>query len=399
MTRRPGRHFLQLPGPSNVPERVLRAMHRPTIDHRGPDFAGLASDVLEGMRRVFRTSGHVFVYPSSATGGWEAAMSNTLAPGDQALFFDHGFFARKWAAVGKRLGLDARMIEGDWREGVRPERLADALRRDPERRIKAVMIVHNETSTGVTTAIPPLREALDTVDHPALLMVDTVSSLGATDYQHDAWGVDVAVAGSQKALMLPPGLGFVAASPKALAAASNSGLPHSYWNWEDMVRFNDRGFFPYTPATTLLYGLQEALRLLWEEGLEQVFARHRRHAEATRAAVRTWGLENQAIRPEEQSNAATTVRVDDADAVRRVILERFDMSLGKGLGELEGVAFRIGHLGDFNDLMLAGTLSGVEMGLQLAGVPHQKGGVDAALEHLLRTAGAASAPTTNGDAG
>lgn len=360
-------------------------MHRPTIDHRGPDFQALTHRVLEGLQWVFKTASRVFIYPSSATGAWEAAMCNTLSPGDRVLFFDHGFFGRKWAAVADRLGLDVKLVPGDWREAVSPERVGDLLMTDTDHRIKAVMIVHNETATGVTTSLELVRRAMNTVGHPALLMTDTVSSLAATDYRHDEWDVDVAVSGSQKAMMLPPGLSFVAASSKALAAARNALLPRSYWSWEDMIRFNDDGFFPYTPATTLLYGLDEALVMLREEGLDNVFARHARHARATRAAVEAWGLENQAVHPSTWSNAATTVRVPeghDADALRKIILERFDMSLGKGLGELEGIAFRIGHLGDFNDLMLAGTLAGVEMGLAAADIPHEPGGIQAALDVL-----------------
>lgn len=385
MARKPGRHFLQLPGPSNVPERVQRAMHRPTIDHRGPDFQILGRRVLEGVQWVFKTSSRVFIYPSSATGAWEAAMSNTLSAGDRVLFFDHGFFGRKWAAVAERLGLDVELVPGDWREGVFPKRVGDLLMTDTDHQIRAVMVVHNETATGVTTSLEAVRRAMNTVGHPALLMTDTVSSLGATDYRHDEWGIDVAVSGSQKAMMLPPGLSFVAASPKALSWSRNAQLPRSYWSWEDMIRFNDDGFFPYTPATTLLYGLDEALTMLREEGLDDVFARHARHARATRAAVESWGLENQARHPETFSNAATTVRMPeghDADRLRKIILERFDMSLGKGLGDLEGIAFRIGHLGDFNDLMLAGTLAGVEMGLGAAGVPHRRGGIQAAMDVL-----------------
>ena len=387
--RKPGRHFLQLPGPSNVPDRIQRAMHRPTIDHRGPDFQALAHRVLNGMREIFRTSGHVFIYPSSATGAWEAAMANSLDPGDRVLFFDHGFFARKWAQVAERLGLDVQMEPGDWRRGPDPDRVEGLMRADGEHRIRAVMIVHNETATGVTTPLPEIRAALDAAGHPALLMTDTVSSLAATDYRHDDWGVDLSVSGSQKAMMLPPGLSFVAAGPGVLeSAAGKAGLARSYWSFEDMLRFNADGFFPYTPATGLLFGLDEALVMFREEGMERVFARHARHARATRAAVEAWGLENQAERAHEHSNAATTVRTPDADRVRQVILERFDMSLGKGLGLLDGAAFRIGHLGDFNDLMLAGTLAGVEMGLVEAGIPHGSGGVDAALRTMTTREGA-----------
>jgi alanine-glyoxylate transaminase / serine-glyoxylate transaminase / serine-pyruvate transaminase len=377
MSHRSGRHFLQIPGPTNVPDRVLRAIDAPTIDHRGPDFAELGLEVLDGLRHVFRTSGPVVVYPSSGTGAWEAALVNTLTPGDRVLAFETGHFATLWRAMAERLGLSVKWVEGDWRHGVDPDRVAAELEAD----IAAVMVVHNETSTGVTSRIPEIRAAIG--DHPALLLVDVISSLGSIDYRHEEWGVDVTVGGSQKGLMLPAGLGFNAISERALAA---EGMPRSYWDWKPIVEANERGFWPYTSATNLLYGLREALAMLREEGLENVFARHARHAAATRAAVEAWGLEVLALDPREQSAVLTGVIVPegvDADAVRGVILDRFDMSLGAGLGKLAGRIFRIGHLGDFNDLMLAGTLCGVEMGLRLAGVPIEPG-VPAALEVLER---------------
>ena len=377
MSHRSGRHFLQIPGPTNVPDRVLRAIDAPTIDHRGPDFAALGLEVLDGLRHVFRTSGPVVVYPSSGTGAWEAALVNTLAPGDRVLAFETGHFATLWRAMAERLGLSVKWVEGDWRHGVDPDRVAAELEPD----IAAVMVVHNETSTGVTSRIPEIRAAM--ADHTALLLVDVISSLGSIDYRHEEWGVDVTVGGSQKGLMLPAGLGFNAISERALAA---EGMPRSYWDWKPIVEANERGFWPYTSATNLLYGLREALAMLREEGLENVFARHARHAAATRAAVEAWGLEVLALDPREQSAVLTGVVVPegvDADAVRGVILDRFDMSLGAGLGKLAGRIFRIGHLGDFNDLMLAGTLCGVEMGLRLAGVPIEPG-VPAALEVLER---------------
>jgi len=388
MTTRSGRHFLQLPGPTNVPERVRRAMDRAVIDHRGPEFAELTLAVLEGLKPVFRTDGTVFVFPSSATGAWEAALVNTLAPGDGVLAFDRGFFAGKWAEVAGRLGLEVDLLPGDWRAGVEPQLVEDRLRRDREGRIRAVMIVHNETSTGVTTNLRDIRAAIDAAGHPALFMVDTVSSLASIDFRHDEWGVDVTVTGSQKGLMLPPGLGFTAASERALAARPTSPLPHSYFNWDDHLAANASGFFPYTPATTLLFGLRESLAMLAAEGLDHVFARHRRFAEATRAAVAAWGLDCYSANPCEHSNSLTAVLLPeghDANALRGVILDRFDMSLGTGLGKLDGRVFRIGHLGDLNELTLAGTLAGVEMGLRLARVPHTVGGVDAALDHLAMT--------------
>jgi alanine-glyoxylate transaminase / serine-glyoxylate transaminase / serine-pyruvate transaminase len=385
MTHRSGRHFLQIPGPTNVPDRVLRAIDAPTIDHRGPDFARLGLEILDGLRGVFKTSGPVVVYPASGTGAWEAALVNTLSPGDRVLAFETGHFATLWRAMAERLGLEVQWVEGDWRHGADPERAAELLAADANRDIRAVMVVHNETSTGVTSRIPEIRAAIDAAEHPALLLVDVISSLGSIDYRHEEWDVDVTVGGSQKGLMLPAGLSFNAVSTKALAASEHARMPRSYWDWGPIIEANETGFWPYTSATNLLYGLREALTmLLREEGLSAVFARHQRHAAATRAAVEAWGLEVLALDPHELSAALTGVVMPDghdADEVRRVILERFDMSLGAGLGRLKGRIFRIGHLGDFNDLMLAGTLCGVEMGLRLAGVPISPG-VPAALELL-----------------
>ncbi|MFD0415985.1 pyridoxal-phosphate-dependent aminotransferase family protein [Streptomyces sp. NPDC127108] len=385
MTLRTGRHFLQIPGPTNVPDRVLRAMSAPTVDHRGPEFAGLARRVLEALKPVFGTSGPVVVYPSSGTGAWEAALVNTLSPGDRVLCFETGHFATLWRDMAESLGLEVEFVPGDWRHGASPEAAAQRLDADIAHDIKAVCVVHNETSTGVTSRVPEIRAALDAAGHPALLLVDTVSSLGSIEYRHDAWGVDVTVTGSQKGLMLPPGLGFNAVSDKALTAARTSRLPKSYWDWGPIIDANEAGFFPSTPATNLLYGLDEALLMLAEEGLEQVWARHARHAAATRAAVRGWGLDVLCADEREHSGSLTAVLLSDgqdADAVRKIVLERFDMSLGTGLGRLAGKVFRIGHLGHFNDLTLAGTLAGVQMGLELAGIPVGRDGVAAALDHL-----------------
>jgi alanine-glyoxylate transaminase/serine-glyoxylate transaminase/serine-pyruvate transaminase len=380
-----GRHFLQIPGPTNVPERVLRAIGQATIDHRGPEFSRLAIDVFQGLQKVFKTSGTVVIYPSSGTGAWEASLVNTLSPGDKVLMFETGYFAALWREVALKLGLVVDFVPGDWRRGVDPAVVEAKLGADRERKIRAVAVVHNETSTGATSRVDAVRKVIDRAGHPALLMVDTISSLASIDYRHDEWGVDVTVCCSQKGLMLPPGLGLNAVSAKALEASKTARLPRSYWDWQAMVRDNRAGFFPYTPATNLLYGLRESLRMLFEEGLGGVFARHLRHAEATRRAVRAWGLEILCQNPAEYSPALTAVVMPeghDADALRKVILERFDMSLGTGLGQLKGKVFRIGHLGDFNDLMLAGTLCGVEMGLSLARVPFTQGGVAAALDFL-----------------
>ncbi len=385
MPHRSGRHFLQIPGPTNVPDRILRAIDRPTIDHRGPEFQALGREVLEGLKPIFKTRGPVVIYPASGTGAWEAALVNTLSPGDLVLMAETGHFATLWHEMAKRLGLRTEFLPTDWRHGAEPEAIGARLAEDRAREIKAVCVVHNETSTGVTSRVAEVREAIDRAGHPALFMVDTISSLASIDYRHDEWGVDVTVAGSQKGLMLPPGLSFNAISDKALRAREAARLPRSYWDWGPMLAANANGFFPYTPATNLLYGLREALAMLMEEGLENVFARHDRHAEATRRAVRAWGLEVLCLDEREHSSSLTAVLVPegvDADRLRRLILERFDLSLGSGLGKLQGRVFRIGHLGSFNDLMLAGTLCGVEMGLKAFGVPVRESGVAAALDHL-----------------
>ncbi|MEO5862595.1 MAG: aminotransferase class V-fold PLP-dependent enzyme [Burkholderiales bacterium] len=385
MTYPSGRHFLQIPGPTNVPERVLRAMDRPTIDHRGPEFQQLGFDVLTGMQDLFQTKNAVVIYPASGTGAWEAALVNTLSPGDKVLMFETGQFAALWCEMARRLGLQIDLVSSDWRSGVDANEVERRLREDRDRTIKAVAVVHNETSTGVTSRIAPIRAAIDRVGHSALLLVDTISSLASIDYRHDEWGVDVTVGGSQKGLMLPPGLSFNAISGKALAASQMASLPKSYWAWEPMLKANKNGFFPYTPATNLLFGLREAIAMLKEEGLDNVFARHIRHAEATRRAAHAWGLEVLCKNPQEFSPSLTALMMPaghDADALRSIILERFDMSLGMGLGRLAGKIFRIGHLGYFNDLMLAGALCGVEMGLLAAKVPIEPSGVSAALSFL-----------------
>jgi alanine-glyoxylate transaminase/serine-glyoxylate transaminase/serine-pyruvate transaminase len=384
-----GRHFLQIPGPSNVPDRILRAIDHPTIDHRGPEFAALGKSVIAGMKKIFQTEADVVIYPASGTGAWEAALVNTLSPGDLVLMSETGHFASLWKKLATRLGLEVEFLEGDWRHGADPGRIEARLLQDRAHQIKAVCVVHNETSTGATSRIAAVRAAIDRAGHPALLMVDTISSLASVDYRHDEWGVDVTVAGSQKGLMLPPGLSFNAISAKARAASAGARLRRAYWDWDEMLAINPTGYFPYTPATNLLYGLHEALAMLFEEGLENVFARHARHAEATRTAVRAWGLEILCLEPEEYSPVLTAVLVPEganADAFRKIVLERFNMSLGQGLGKVSGKVFRIGHLGDFNDLTLCGTLAGVEMGLGLAGIAHRPGGVQAAMEYLARTA-------------
>jgi alanine-glyoxylate transaminase/serine-glyoxylate transaminase/serine-pyruvate transaminase len=383
-----GRHFLQIPGPTNVPDRVLRAIDHPTIDHRGPEFAALGKAVITGMKQVFRTDADIVIFPSSGTGAWEAALANTLSPGDRVLMAETGHFSNLWKRIAERLGLAVEFLPGDWRHGASAAQIEAQLRADAGRAIKAVCIVHNETSTGVTSDVAGIRAALDRADHPALLLVDTISSLGSTDYRHDAWRVDVSVAGSQKGLMLPAGLSFNAISAKALAAAKTARLPRSYFDWGDQLAVSATGYFPYTPATNLLYGLHEALDMLLGEGLDQVFARHERLAEATRRAVRAWDLEILCANPAEYSAALTTVMMPEghnADAFRKVTLQCFNLSLGQGLGKLSGKVFRIGHLGYFNELMLCGTLSGVEMGLEVAGVPHRKGGVQAALDYVGAT--------------
>ena len=385
MTYQSGRHFLQIPGPTNVPDRVLRAMAAPTIDHRGPEFAGLARQVLAGLAWLCGTTGPVALYPSSGTGAWEAALVNTLSPGDRVLAFETGHFASLWAQMAARLGLDVDLVPGDWRHGVDPRQVHEKLAADRGHQIKAVAVVHNETSTGCASHIPPVRAALDSAGHPALLLVDTISSLGSVDYRHDEWGVDVTIWCSQKGMMLPPGLGVNAVSGKALEANRQARLPRSYWDWPPVLAAAGTGLFPYTPATNLLFGLREALAMLAEEGLPAVHARHARHAEATRRAVRGWGLDIVCQDPAAYSSTLTGVLVPDghdADQVRALILDRYDMSLGAGLGRLAGRAFRIGHLGDLNDLTLAGALCGVEMGLDAAGVPIARGGVTAALACL-----------------
>jgi alanine-glyoxylate transaminase/serine-glyoxylate transaminase/serine-pyruvate transaminase len=380
-----GQHFLQIPGPTNVPDRILRAISAPVIDHRSQEFAELSREIFARLPEVFQTSGPVIIYPASGTGAWEASIVNSLSTGDGVLMFETGHFSELWRRLAERFGLAVTYVPGDWRRGASAEKAEEILERDTSHRIKAVCVVHNETSTGVTTSIAQIRKAMDEAAHPALLIVDTISSLGSADYRHDEWGVDVTVAGSQKGLMLPPGLSFNAVSKKALAASKHAQLPRSFWDWQDMLSANEKGFFPYTPATNLLYGLREALRMLAEEGLSNVFRRHARHAHATRLAVKSWGLEIACANPEEYSNSVTAVVMPqgyDADALRKIVLERFDMSLGAGLSALAGKVFRIGHLGSFNDLMLAGTLGGIEMGLRLAGVPYHSGGITAALQFL-----------------
>jgi alanine-glyoxylate transaminase/serine-glyoxylate transaminase/serine-pyruvate transaminase len=385
----PGRHFLQIPGPTNVPDRVLRAIDNATMDHRSPDFGRMGQEILTNIRQIFRTKGPVVIYPASGTGAWEAALTNTLSPGDTVLMCRTGWFASLWKEMAERLGLAPVFIDTDWRRGADVAAIGAALAEDRAHRIKAVCVVHNETSTGCTSRIDEVRRAMDGAHHPALLLVDTISSLASIDYRHDEWGVDVTVAGSQKGLMLPPGLSFNAISEKALKAAEGARLPRSYWDWRAMLAANASGYFPFTPATNLLYGLNEAVTMLLEEGLDNVFARHDRHAEATRRAVRAWGLEIQCLEPRHYSSSLTGVRVPEghsADALRATILEKYNMSLGNGLGILKDRVFRIGHLGDFGDLQLIGTLGGVEMGLRAAGVPHRPGGVQAAIDYLAGNA-------------
>ena len=380
-----GRHFLQIPGPTNVPDRVLRALSKPTIDHRGPEFAALANEVLSGLKDVFLTASPIIIYPGSGTGAWEASLVNTLSPGDTVLMFETGHFATLWKDVATRMGLQVDFVAGDWRHGADPAVVYAKLADDRNHAIKAVCVVHNETSTGVVSRIGEIRNQIDAARHPALLLVDTISSLGSIEYRHDAWGVDVTVGCSQKGLMLPPGISFNAISDKAVAATKSARLPRAYWEWEPMLRDNKAGFFPYTPSTNILYGLREALGMMRDEGLENIWARHERFGRATRAAVKAWGLDILAQNAAEYSGVLTAVVMPDgrdADAFRQLVLERFDMSLGTGLGRMKGKIFRIGHLGDFNDLMLAGTLSGVEMGFALAGIPYKSGGVLAAMELL-----------------
>jgi alanine-glyoxylate transaminase/serine-glyoxylate transaminase/serine-pyruvate transaminase len=392
---RSGRHFLQIPGPTNVPDRVLRAVAQPTIDHRGDEFAAIAREVLSGLQWVFKNSGPVIVYPSSATGAWEAAFVNTLSPGDRVLSVEIGEFARLWTELARRLGLEVEVVESDWTRGVDPAAVEARLAADRDHRIKAVLVVHNETSTGSTTRLAEVRRAIDRAQHPALYFVDAVSSLASIDLRQDEWGIDVVVAGSQKGLMLPPGMSFNSIGEKALVASRSASLTKSYWAWGPMLMANAQGFFTYTPSTNLIFGLRESLRMLREEGLDHVFARHERLAEAARAAVRAWGLEILCKYEPEQSPVVTTVMLPggfDSDEFRRLVVERLNLSLGAGLGRLKGRAFRIGHLGDFNELMLMGTLCGVEMGLTLAGVPFNKGGATAAMESLI------ASPVSVGDA-
>ncbi len=383
-----GRHFLQIPGPTNVPERILRAIERPTIDHRGPEFKGLCFEVLEGIKEIFQTRQPVIIFPASGTGAWEAALVNTHSPGDRVLMYDTGHFASTWHKLAFKLGLDAQLLPGSWREGAKPDEIEHVLAEDKDRNIKSVCVVHNDTATGITSEIPAIRRAIDKSGHNALFCVDTISSLGSIDYQHDDWGVDVTVGGSQKGLMLPPGLSFNAVSKKALEASEGANLPRSYWDWKDMLNANKDGVFPYTPATNLLYGLREAIRMLLEEGLDQVFSRHLRLADAARAAVKAWELELNALNPGEYSNSLTAVLLPqghDADKFRKVVLENFNVSLGNGLGKLSGKLFRIGHLGDFNEPMLLGTLGAIEMGLELAQIPHRPEGVRAAMNSLVES--------------
>ena len=386
--RTAGRHFLQIPGPSTVPDRILRAIDMPTMDHRGPAFADVGRRALDGMKSIFKTEAHVMIYPSSGTGAWEAALVNALSPGDKVLMFETGHFASLWNALATRIGLNPEFIEGDWRSGADAERIEERLRADGAHEIKAVCVVHNETSTGSVTPVVEVRKAIDAAGHPSLLMVDTISSLASIDYRHDEWGVDVTVGGSQKGLMLPPGLAFNAVSGKAMAASKSAGLQRSYWSWEEMVGPNEKGYFPYTPATNMLYGLNEAVDMLHEEGLDNVFARHTRHGAAARSAVRAWGLEVLCNRQGHESGVLTAVMMPEghsADGFRATTLRHFDLSLGNGLSKVADKVFRIGHLGDFNDLTLMATLSGVEMGLAKAGVPHRSGGAQTAMAYLLDT--------------
>jgi alanine-glyoxylate transaminase/serine-glyoxylate transaminase/serine-pyruvate transaminase len=384
---RSGRHYLQIPGPTNTPDAVLRAMAQPTVDHRGPEFAQMTRGILQRLGRVFQTSQPVILFPSSGTGAWEAALVNTLSPDDKVLAFETGHFATLWRNVALRLGLEVEWVESDWRHGVDPAAVETRLRADTGRRIKAVLVVHNETSTGITSNVAEVRRAIDAAEHPALLIVDAISSLGSIDYGHEKWGVDVTICASQKGLMLPPGLGINAVSGKAMQASQSATFPKSYWDWGAVIKMNERGFFPYTPPTHLLYGMDAALDMLLKEGLANVFARHHRLAEATRRAAAGWGLEFNGTHPSEYSDTLTAIWLPEAcnaDDVRKLILSRFDMSLGTGLGRAKGKLFRIGHLGDFNELMLAGTLCGVEMGLSLAGVPHIPGGVNKAMDYLTQ---------------
>jgi alanine-glyoxylate transaminase / serine-glyoxylate transaminase / serine-pyruvate transaminase len=384
-----GRHFLQIPGPTPIPDRILRAIDRPVIDHRGPEFQALAKRALAGIKTIFKCSGPVIIYTATGTGAWEAALVNTLSPGDKVLMCNTGQFATLWKAMATKLGLQPEFIETDWRIGADPQQIEAHLRADTAHAIKAVCVLHNETSTGCLSPIAQIRQAIDAVGHPALFMVDTISSLASTDYRHDQWGVDVTIGGAQKGLMLPPGMSFNALSPTALSASKDARLPKSFFAWDDMLAANSSGFFPYTPATPLLYGLVEAIDMLHEEGLDPVFARHAVLAEATRCAVRAWGLEILCRDPAYYSPTITAVLLPaghDADAFRELALARFNISLGTSFGKFAGQYFRIGHLGDTNALTLVGALAGVEMTLKLRGVPHRSGGVQAAMEYLTSSA-------------
>ena len=384
-TYSPGRHFLQIPGPSNVPDRILHAIAHPTIDHRGPQFQKISEQVLLGSRRIFKTSNPVVIFPTSGTGAWEAALLNTLNPGDKILMFETGHFATLWHTMARKFGLEVDFVPTNWRHGVDPQVVADKLKEDKDHRIKSINVVHNETSTGVTSRIAEIRKAIDQANHPALFMVDTISSLGSMDYRHEEWKVDVTVGCSQKGLMMPPGLGFNAVSEKAIEASKSNTFKRHFWDWNEMLKANENFFYPSTPCTNLLFGLREAIKMLEEEGLDNVFARHDRFAEATRRAVRAWGLEVLCEEPLEYSSVLTAVMMPEgkgADDLRKVILQNFNMSLGNGLGKVADKIFRIGHLGDLNDLSLIGTLAGVEMGLERGGVKHTRGGVAAAMEFL-----------------
>lgn len=378
-----GWHFLQIPGPSNTPERVLRAMGKPTLDHRGPEFGLLSKRILDGLKKLFQTDGHVIIYPSSGTGAWEAAMVNLFTPGDKVLAYETGHFAVLWKTLAEKIGIKVEWIEGDWRHGVDAQVVEDKLRNDGK--IKGVMIVHNETSNGITSDVMAVRNAIDNANHPALLLVDVVSSLGTTPFHQKEWGVDVAICASQKGLMMPPGLGFNSISKKAFEQAKQITNHQSYWQWEKIIEMNATGYFPYTPASGLFFALEESLTMIFEEGLETLTQRHRKLASACRVACETWGLENQCLNQKEYSDSTTALIIPEgynADELRSAILKEYNLSLGSGLGKLKSKVFRIGHLGDFNELMLMATLSGVEMGMELTKIPFQKGGVQAAMKYL-----------------
>ena len=392
-SRAVGRHALHIPGPSPLPDRVLRAMDTPIIDHRGPEFARLAKSVLEGVKTIFKTTNPVIIYTATGTGAWEAALVNTLSAGDRVLMVETGQFATLWKKMAEKLGLVPEFIETDWRIGADPKAIEARLREDKNKEIKAVCVLHNETSTGCLSPIHDIRKAIDAAGHPALYLVDTISSLASTDYRHDDWGVDVTVGGAQKGLMLPPGMSFNALSDKALAASKNSKLMKSFWAWDEMITMNKIGFFPYTPATQMLHGLATAIEMLHEEGLDNVFARHDRLAEATRRAVRGWGLEIMCREPRYYSPTITAVMLPeghDADAFRNLALDHFNISYGSSFGRNAGKYFRIGHLGDINDTHLMGALAATEMALALAGIPHKKGGAQAAMDYLVSAHGSAA---------